>query len=102
MSPADSHGHTPHSMPSTAGATVIDPVCGMSVDPEHCAGSVEHEGQSYYFCSRHCVQKFQADPQRYLAAKSPVLVQPGTFGGGLSAPTGGVASCPACDRHSEL
>jgi len=53
-------------MPSTAGATVIDPVCGMSVDPEHCAGSVEHEGQSYYFCSRHCVQKFQADPQRYV------------------------------------
>ena len=32
----------------------------------HAAGQVTHAGQTYYFCSRHCVAKFQADPERYL------------------------------------
>jgi Cu+-exporting ATPase len=45
---------------------VIDPVCGMTVDPASAAGSVEHEGKKYYFCSTHCVHKFRADPERYL------------------------------------
>jgi Cu+-exporting ATPase len=51
-------------MAPTTGA--IDPVCGMTVDPSSAAGSVEHEGKKYYFCSPHCVHKFRADPKRYL------------------------------------
>jgi Cu+-exporting ATPase len=47
-------------------ATAIDPVCGMTVDPASAPASVQHEGQSYYFCCPHCAQKFQADPHRYL------------------------------------
>jgi Cu+-exporting ATPase len=47
--------------------TVRDPVCGMNVDPQAAAGSVDHEGRTYHFCSRHCVDKFRADPARYLA-----------------------------------
>jgi P-type Cu+ transporter len=47
--------------------TVRDPVCGMNVDPQTAAGSVDHEGRTYHFCSRHCVDKFRADPVRYLA-----------------------------------
>ena len=37
---------------------VIDPVCGMTVDPARAAGSVDHRGQTYYFCSKGCVAKF--------------------------------------------
>ncbi|HEY2252624.1 MAG TPA: heavy metal translocating P-type ATPase, partial [Planctomycetaceae bacterium] len=74
---------------------------GMSIDPSHCAGSVEHEGKSYYFCSRHCVQKFQADPDRYLAQKSSDLVQLGSFGGASATHGESAAGCPACDLHSE-
>ena len=47
--------------------TVKDPVCGMNVDPQTAAGSVDHDGRTYHFCSRHCVDKFRADPVRYLA-----------------------------------
>src|SRR5207248_2822066 len=47
--------------------TAIDPVCGMTVDPDHAAGSAVYDGRTYYFCNPHCLHKFQADPQRYLS-----------------------------------
>ena len=43
-----------------------DVVCGMQVDPARAAGSTEHEGKTYYFCSKGCLQRFQADPTKYL------------------------------------
>jgi len=43
-----------------------DVVCGMRVDPAKAAGSTEHEGKAYYFCSKGCLQRFQADPAKYL------------------------------------
>ena len=47
---------------------VIDPVCGMTVDPATAAGSVSHAGTTYHFCSTHCVKKFQAEPAKYLTS----------------------------------
>jgi P-type Cu+ transporter len=52
---------------------VIDPVCGMTVSPETAAGHVRHNDKDYYFCSRGCVAKFSADPEKYLQPK-PQLV----------------------------
>ncbi len=43
-----------------------DPVCGMAVDPAAAAGLATSNGQSVYFCSSNCEQKFRIDPQRYL------------------------------------
>jgi Cu+-exporting ATPase len=43
----------------------MDPVCGMQVDEKSAAGSVEHEGQTYYFCSVSCQRAFEADPDAY-------------------------------------
>ena len=43
-----------------------DVVCGMQVDPARAAGHTDHEGRSYHFCSKGCLLKFQADPQKYL------------------------------------
>jgi Cu+-exporting ATPase len=43
-----------------------DVVCGMQVDPARAAGSTEYDGKSYHFCSRGCLQRFQADPKKYL------------------------------------
>jgi Cu+-exporting ATPase len=76
-----SHGHDqPHgpsrpggfSLPilSPAPAGVIDPVCGMTVDPARAAASVEHDGQAYYFCSTHCAAKFRANARAYLNGKA--------------------------------
>ena len=49
---------------------VIDPVCGMSIDPSTAAATTEHEGQTYYFCSHHCHKSFAEDPARYVGAAS--------------------------------
>ena len=44
-----------------------DPVCGMAVDPAQPRGKAQHEGQTYYFCSPRCMQKFVSSPERYLS-----------------------------------
>ena len=48
-----------------AGGAVVDPVCGMNVNPESAAGSYRYDGEDYYFCSTHCVNKFHDDPGRF-------------------------------------
>jgi P-type Cu+ transporter len=50
-------------------ASVIDPVCGMTVDPGSAAAKHEYNGKTYYFCSHHCAQKFKEDPEKWLNAK---------------------------------
>ena len=58
-------------------ATAIDPVCHMRVDPESAAGSFEFEGQTYYFCARHCLHKFTQNPRQFLQpAPTPIGIQP--------------------------
>src|SRR4026207_1094203 len=54
----------------------LDPVCGMTVNPETAAGSFEYQGKTYYFCSTHCVHRFREDPEKFLeqasAAPQPI------------------------------
>jgi P-type Cu+ transporter len=45
---------------------VIDPVCGMTIDPADAVGTVDHKGRTYYFCAESCREAFQADPEQYL------------------------------------
>ena len=52
-------------------ATHRDPVCGMNVDPARAAGSSEHEGTTYYFCSKGCKTKFDADPGEFVQKAVP-------------------------------
>jgi P-type Cu+ transporter len=54
----------------------IDPVCGMTVDPARAAGSHEHEGTAYYFCSTGCLNKFRTDPARYLNQAPRPMARP--------------------------
>ncbi|CAN5448449.1 heavy metal translocating P-type ATPase [soil metagenome] len=37
----------------------IDPICGMTVDPATAAGKLESGGQTFYFCSNGCLEKFK-------------------------------------------
>jgi len=69
-------------LPTLQSTQARDPVCGMLVDPHQAAGSAEYQGQTYHFCSKGCVAKFQADPEKYLhpqaaparmSAETPVL-----------------------------
>jgi P-type Cu+ transporter len=44
----------------------IDPVCGMKVDPAK-GHRLEREGQTFWFCSTRCREKFTTDPGLYLS-----------------------------------
>src|SRR5262249_57126512 len=49
----------------------MDPVCGMPVDPATAPASTVYQGRTYYFCCPHCLQKFEAEPKRYLESARP-------------------------------
>ena len=73
-----SHDHSPSSSSCSAHghhhapAKEIDPVCGMSVDPNAGKPRFEYRGKTYHFCCNGCRTKFEADPVRYLdKSKAP-------------------------------
>ena len=86
-----------HQHPGGAGdtgvsdGTVIDPVCGMTVDPAKTAHHADHAGRPYHFCSAGCRTKFVGDPEHYLhppqASPAPRL------------PEGTIYTCP---MHPEI
>jgi Cu+-exporting ATPase len=43
-----------------------DVVCGMQVEPSRAAGSTQFQGKTFYFCSKACQKKFEANPDQYL------------------------------------
>ena len=49
-----------------------DPVCGMNVNPATTKHIHVHGGKNYYFCCAPCVEKFKADPAKYLAGGIPM------------------------------
>ncbi len=49
-----------------------DPVCGMTVDKDTDL-KYEYNGNSYYFCSSYCLDKFKKEPEKYLGTKSQVI-----------------------------
>lgn len=42
-----------------------DPICGMMVDPETAEFRTVRDGQTYYFCSEFCKNKFENKPPRH-------------------------------------
>ena len=62
---------------------VIDPVCGMKVDPTKArGGSHVYAGATYSFCGPRCRERFSADPEAFLkpkpAAPAPAPAAPST------------------------
>ena len=43
-----------------------DVVCGMQVDPAKAAGTSNYQGQTFYFCSKGCKAKFDANPSQFV------------------------------------
>ncbi|MBA2327865.1 MAG: YHS domain-containing protein, partial [Actinobacteria bacterium] len=43
----------------------VDPVCGMTINAARAAGQRERDGRVHFFCSDICVERFDADPERY-------------------------------------
>jgi P-type Cu+ transporter len=93
---------------------VVDPVCGMTVDPATASDRVEHDGKNYYFCCRSCAEKFKAMPAQYLnkpAAPMSGLVTLGMANAptvkvkdqvqAVHAGSGHVYVCPMCPEVHE-
>jgi Cu+-exporting ATPase len=55
----------PHVEVPTPQRTAIDPVCGMTVEPQG-SPTRTYDGEQYWFCGEGCAQAFEADPERYL------------------------------------
>jgi YHS domain-containing protein len=67
---ADGHEHQDgHEHGTVHGAQAIDPVCGMTVEPEWARAKGLHssyQGTGYYFCGKGCKLEFDEQPDRYL------------------------------------
>ncbi len=48
--------------------SVIDPVCGMTVDTTSAEYRSFHDGKAYYFCSPGCKASFDKDPAKFAGA----------------------------------
>jgi P-type Cu+ transporter len=86
----------------------LDPVCGMTVDPQHPAGTFDYQGKTYHFCSKGCVAKFQTDPERYLhPGAKPEPMTPAAGGVEYTCPMHpevrqiGPGACPKCGMALE-
>src|SRR5260370_15264473 len=76
-------------------AGTLDPVCGMTVDPQHAAGSSVYQGTTYHFCSKGCLAKFEANPEKYLHPAA----EPEPMAGPMPGQPGIEYTCP---MHPEL
>lgn len=86
----------------------IDPVCGMTVDPASAAGSHQHDGKTYYFCNPSCLERFKAEPTKFLGnAKASGPLAPGSDQVEYICPMDpeihqrGPGSCPKCGMALE-
>ena len=85
----------------------IDPVCGMSVAPETAAGKYDFEGETYYFCSTGCLNKFKQNPKNFLAEKQEEKHEAESQGTEYTCPMHpeivqiGPGSCPICGMALE-
>src|SRR5262249_17841135 len=102
------HGATAQNSTDTVfRITARDPVCGMTVDPHATAHRHNHSGQTYYFCSANCLQKFATAPDQYIEpsqAKAPARVPEGTIYTCPMHPQvrqNGPGSCPICGMALE-
>ena len=68
-SPSTGHGHDHESEHQAEAASTIDPVCGMTVQPEVALSRglrTTYLGNDYYFCGKGCLLDFRDDPDKYL------------------------------------
>src|SRR3954470_14213650 len=87
-----------------ASESFIDPVCGMTVTPASAAGVVNHNGRKIYFCSQHCVQRFNEDPERFTASTPQTQSQSQVIGISRrqKSPTIAGGNTYTCPMHPEV
>ena len=100
-----SHEHVPAPSPDK----VKDPVCGMMVSPATAKHRLAHGGETYFICNPRCLEKFRAEPDRYIQApaKPPVPPSPADADALYTCPMHpeivqkGPGTCPICGMALE-
>ena len=94
------HPHQHKDADAGHGTVVTDPVCGMRVDTRTAQHRLDVDGTPYYFCSTRCLDKFKADPDRYLnpPERDPAVQKP-AMGALPEAAEGTIWTCP---MHPEI
>ncbi len=59
------HGHGEDAHKKGGESKQIDPVCEMEVEPDKGYAKM-YQGTVYRFCTRNCLDKFDANPEHYL------------------------------------
>jgi len=85
------HAARPRSAALLPGAAIrprrtrtVDPVCKMEVNPNWRI-STRYRDQTFFFCTRRCLDEFKRDPGHFLAPRCLVCGRPLTAGGALEA-----------------
>jgi P-type Cu+ transporter len=78
-----------HDGEDTAPVLAIDPVCGMSVNPQTAKHRFAYRGVDYFFCGGRCRERFETEPEKFLQPRQP---EP-------AAPAGTIYTCP---MHPEV
>jgi Cu+-exporting ATPase len=103
--PLHNHSHAATGKDANSNG-VIDPVCGMTVDPRTTPHRHHYRSQPYSFCSAGCRTKFAADPEKYLGVKSRAA-EPAIEGAIYTCPMHpeirqvGPGACPICGMALE-
>ena len=72
--------------------TVLDPVCGMTVDPVTAKNHHVHDSKDYWFCGARCRERFAEDPDGWMDGSARAKLE-------AVAPRGGQYTCP---MHPEV
>src|SRR3977135_1476814 len=81
----------------------IDPICGMTVADDS-PRRFALDGETYFFCSDHCLKKFSSEPKKYL---QPTAAEPAGEGVIYTCPMHpqirqvGPGHCPICGMALE-
>jgi Cu+-exporting ATPase len=86
------HAHCTHP-PGGTEAPVLDPVCGMRVDPAKTPHRFAFRDQDFFFCCAGCRAKFAADAEKYLAGAAAPATET------KPQPDGTIYTCP---MHPEV
>ena len=101
----DRQCHSNAEKPANTGL-VTDPVCGMTIDPA-AAIPLAHGGNTHYFCSTGCRDKFSAAPETYLGEQQRELPRTTVAGAIYTCPMHpevrreGPGACPKCGMALE-
>jgi Cu+-exporting ATPase len=85
---------------------ITDPVCKMTIEEAEAAATSSHLGKTYHFCSLHCKEKFDGNPEAYIGVKTDAGGKKGKDGP-YTCPMhpevrqDGPGSCPKCGMALE-